>query len=287
MRLVSCTKALLALVTAHAAQAALRSVVGDSPSNYPTCDETVAVGDLCSMDVTDVIPTQGLIGLEEVQCKVWRYQNYSASSLASYLVKNPLPGYWGPEGIYITDGHHQARALYQADVQAKVLLIQVAGNFGSDISVSDMLNELTTQSLMWLYDDKGNAPMNPFWIPTSWARLANWPYRSLAWAVRNNGGYLKTDIPYADFMWGNFFANHSLLPAQIQKKHAGNNSWSFCAAAPFDPICYPNEAGFVFGILGQALKLAQSLEAAGLPGYLEGVEDLPNCGNTTMDDFTE
>jgi hypothetical protein len=89
-------------------------------------------------------------------------------------------------------------------------------------------------------------------------------------------------------LWQRPSLNHTpKVSAKIHQKQVGNNSWNFCAAAPFDPICYPNEAGFVFGILGQALKLAQSLEAAGLPGYLEGVEDLPNCGNTTMDDFTE
>ena len=41
---------------------------------------------------------------------------------------------------------------------------------------------------VWLYDEKGNQPINPYLIPPSLDFTLNDPYRSLAWLVRHAGG---------------------------------------------------------------------------------------------------
>jgi len=75
----------------------------------------------------------------------------------------------------------------------------------------------------WLYDEKGNQPMNPMLLSTI-ERCVNDPYRTLAWLVRHEGGYGKTTVPYQDSMWANFFrANIPLNPNRANPP----NSWTW------------------------------------------------------------
>ena len=56
-----------------------------------------------------------------------------------------------------------------------------------------------------LFDQFGNGPHQPHYLPESIRGLADDPYRSLAWAVRREGGYDKTDHAFAEFLWADHF----------------------------------------------------------------------------------
>lgn len=63
------------------------------------------------------------------------------------------------------------------------------------------------------------------------------PFRSLAWMVRNNGGYGHVDTDYADFMWANFLRNNIHLNSTNAAKPSDPNSWTWCAVSPYSPKC--------------------------------------------------
>lgn len=197
-----------------------------APSDYDACSASSKPGDLCSIAVADVRTTQALVGLEEVACKQARFESMKASDVEDYLVAHVFPGYVGPPSgsIYITDHHHTGRALLDADIDddLKVVVVEIQENWadlaGDGVratSAADMAqfwSAMAAANQLWLYDDKGQQPLNPNLLPTSLDRMVNWPYRSLAWAVRNNGGYAALDLSFQDFLWALFFQAHNLLP---------------------------------------------------------------------------
>jgi hypothetical protein len=71
--------------------------------------------------------------------------------------------------------------------------------------------------------------------------LADDPYRSLAWAVREAGGFTKVDVPFFEFKWADFFRKRIV----IERTENG-----------------PKKA------FEEAMKLARSSEASHLPGFV-------------------
>lgn len=89
----------------------------------------------------------------------------SSSQLEKYLKKHPLPAYISPDGhFYITDGHHKAKALYDADIDKddKVVYIEVHQSFYDLESTDEFWKALITNNLVWLYDGKGRQSLKMF-----------------------------------------------------------------------------------------------------------------------------
>ena len=101
---------------------------------------------------------------------------------------------------------------------------------------------------VYLYDSKGNGPLNPLKLPKNIKDLDDDPFRSLAWAVRERGGFQKTDEPFAEFRWANFFRS---------KFPAGNANSN------------------MERLIQEALKLCRTPAATGLPGYYSGTDQAP------------
>jgi len=66
---------------------------------------------------------------------------------------------------------------------------------------------MTALQYVWLYDEKGNQPINPFFLSTL-DHLVNDPYRSLAWMARRQGAYNKDVVSYQELIWANFFRDN-------------------------------------------------------------------------------
>jgi len=93
--------------------------------------------------------------------------------------------------------------------------------------------------------------------------LAYDPYRSLAWIVREHHGYIKNNAPFSEFKWANFFRTRILLDHDIL---AGKHT--------FDDFAFEvDEQGNLElsddgkEVIDDALFLAASAEARGLPGF--------------------
>ena len=95
----------------------------------------------------------------------------------------------------------------------------------------------------WVYpfDQLGAGPHNPIDLPENVRGMADDPYRSVAGEVRERGGYRKNDAPFSEFLWAQFFRAHLTV----------------------HPVYHGFEAA-----LAQALALAKTAAAKGLPGWI-------------------
>ena len=103
----------------------------------------------------------------------------------------------------------------------------------------------------------------PQTLPTHIKDLAFDPYRSLAWIVREQHGYIKNNVPFSEFKWANFFRTRVLLDQDIL---AGKHT--------FDDFAFEvDEHGRLEltddgrEVIEEVMCLTASDEARGLPGF--------------------
>lgn len=184
-------------------------------------------------------PCQIDVGMLEVEHKKKKLKELAKDpiQLHEFLVTRPINVALGPQGsIYIIDRHHLARALIEEGY--KTVAIKVDYNF-SDCTDEEFWQKMQENKLLNLYDEKGQRKEIAELPGDLWG-LGDDPYRSLAWFVREAGGYDKLGIPFMEFAWANYLRKH------IELDMINNN---------FDKA------------LKLALKWAKRPAAKGLPGY--------------------
>ena len=153
---------------------------------------------LIATAITDLRPTQITVGMREVKAKRLRWREESVDRDALYLGGHAVPVVLGPKRRpYLVDHHHLVLALH-LEGEHRVLTTQLAD-----------LSRLDRQAFWTFLDNRGW--MHPFdaeglrrgygHIPRSISDLVDDPYRSLAGALRLAGGYAKTEMPFAEFLW--------------------------------------------------------------------------------------
>lgn len=146
-------------------------------------------------------PTQMTIGKREVARKRANWAKRAEKDGPAFLGRHMIPAVAGPNGrMYIVDHHHLVRALHEEGVEHVLVSI-----------VADL--SMLAKPLFWTFMENRNwlHPYNAAGervahgkIPKSIAKLGDDPYRSLAGAVREAGGYAKDLTPYAEFLWADF-----------------------------------------------------------------------------------
>ena len=198
-----------------------------------------------SVAVKSLRPTQIAVGKKLVKAKRkgLRARERKPQELVDFILENPIRAVLGPSDLlYVVDHHHLAHALLDE---------------GFDTAPVVVIGDLTTSAMDefwsvmegkgWLhpYDGKGKKqPVSA--IPAKIKKMEDDPYRSLAGFVRLEGGFDKTDTPYMEFVWADFY--RSKIASKVLK-------------SDFEEA------------LRMAKKLAASDEAKALPGY---VGKLPN-----------
>lgn len=183
-------------------------------------------------------PTQGVAGLSWVENKVRKFSGMNPLQLEKKLREDPAPAIINPRGkILIIDGHHEFRAL--ADMGVQSAYVDIIANFGN-WTEAEFVNEIKWLGWYYLCDASGNWVLRPESLPKDVSGLIDDPYRSLASYLRASGGFSKTKIAHAEFIWAN--ALRTRISKDLLESHP-------LAALKF------------------ALEFAESDEAAGLPGY--------------------
>ena len=182
-------------------------------------------------------PTQITVGRIAVKARLDRWKRMPAGKRAEHLDHHWFPAVKGPDdGFYITDRHHTGLALLQAGVkQARVVVLKDL----SELEPDAFWMAMDHHGWVHPYNAKGHRDEFSA-IPDALEDLADDPYRSLADHVQKLGGYADSDLPYADFLWADFFRNR----LHIQTTRAG---WENATAA--------------------ALALARDEAARCLPGW--------------------
>lgn len=198
---------------------------------------TLHIQHVVRVDIDVLRPTQMTVGYREVAAKRAAWDALSEGARKRFLDGHVVPTVLGPkQRHFVVDHHHLARALAD-DGHDTILVGQLADL--SDLEKSEFCNIMDHRR--WVYPYDGNGQRQPFEaIPKLVTALVDDPWRSLAGAVRQAGGYAKENEPFAEFLWADFL-RHRLDAALL--------------ASDFDAA------------LAAALKLAHKAEAAHLPGW--------------------
>lgn len=188
--------------------------------------------------IRDLRPTQLTHGLREIHRKTQFYQSLSERDLEMAIAEKPVPVVLGPGGLpFAIDHHHVATALRRAG--RKSMPAVLVADFSS-LSYPEFWLSMDNRRWTYPYDAAGQRRSFSDMPDHIW-ELADDEYRSLAASVRDAGGYEKTTVPLEEFRWADLFRAYLPRP-ETEEEFAS--------------------------VEKQALKLAKSKLAAGLPGYV-------------------
>jgi hypothetical protein len=145
-------------------------------------------------------PTQLTVGMIEVETK--REQWNEQKKKGEFLGRHMIPVVIGPKKRpYVIDHHHLARAIHD-DRQEEVLIQPIAHL--ERLSQEHFWRFLDNKGLLHPFDEHGER--QPYTaIPRKISQLKDDPFRSLAGAVRRDGGYAKEATPFTEFIWADYF----------------------------------------------------------------------------------
>ena len=154
--------------------------------------------------ILEVRPTQPAVGQMAVEEKVENLRRLSHDDQKAYLKKRPIPVVAAPNGrFYLIDHHHQTlAALYTGWTEAYYVLEK---DYSELKNMSTFWARMKKKQWVRPFDHEGKPIVIPDGLPRSITDVADDPYRSLAYYVRNAGGYEKTSIEFAEFHWADFF----------------------------------------------------------------------------------
>jgi len=157
---------------------------------------------LIQVALADLHPTQITVGSAEVSVKRRQWAGLKRKERESTLSAHCFPAVKGPgKRYFIVDHHHLGVALNEEKVDA-VWVSQVGDLSALEGEMFWRLMEF--HSWTHPYDETGKRrPYDE--IPTKVWKLRNDAYRSLSGFVRNAGGYAKDAVPFAEFVWADFF----------------------------------------------------------------------------------
>jgi hypothetical protein len=192
--------------------------------------------------VRDLHPTQFAVGMREVE---FRQATLAARFTRSRDTYRPMDDedhaevVKAPNGkYYIVDGHHLVRAL--SNLRVKEIEVHLRKDWSDLESMEEFWEKMEENEWAYLKDETGR-PRSPRSLPSNVRKLKDDPYRSLAWYVKKSGAFEKTEIPFAEFAWAEFFRKHITLE--------GKSDEEFRKAVK------------------KAIRLARKHRAEDLPGY--------------------
>jgi hypothetical protein len=149
-------------------------------------------------------PTQGAVGMRAVAAKRRKVERRADcdKAITRYLEKRPIPAVRGPgNGYYIIDHHHLSMALHQSEVTEA--FVRVVGDL-SRLPRADFWRRMAARGCLHPFNQYGER-IHPSALPSAISHLKRDTYRDLAWSIREAGGFVKSDLPYAEFRWAQFF----------------------------------------------------------------------------------
>jgi hypothetical protein len=201
-------------------------------------------------------PTQFAIGLLEAEYKVLDLRKSEPEKLERLLANTRIPVVITPwRQLCLVDHHHFLFACWHADIpQVRVEVMEDLSK--SKLSYNAFWRMMAKNKWAYLYDQFGEGPRSPLYLPLDIRGMADDPYRSLAWMVRKEGGFNNSTESFAEFQWANFFRAKGLL-----NRHG--------------------REGFHEAVR-KGLKLARTQAAADLPGYCPRANQVPMAEQTLL-----
>jgi len=227
----------------------------------PKIDSQSPQGTLGRLKLSQLMPTQNAVGMDEVNVKVEKIKDKSDSALEDYLLPRAVPVIIGNDGrYYLIDHHHLSISLWRAKGDMDIPVV-VTRNW-NPIEGKHFWKAMAASNWVYPFDAMGAGPSNPSTLKQHVKDLDNDLYRSLSWIVREAYGYVKdpNNAIFAEFKWGSFFRTRVIFDAQLT---CNKNCMEMTLAdiEKDDPDDYNEKINY-------AKYLANSPEAAGLPGFV-------------------
>lgn len=160
--------------------------------------------------------TQFLYGRPGVINRKRELRSLEFDELLEYLAEKPIPYVPGPDGMkYIIDRHHFSRSLFELkeefaekfperfhEIQVHYQEVTFENIDPSNLEKTEFIKLMKENKLTYLNTSSGKGQFNS--LPDSIGELKEDYFRGLSWLVRKSGAYEKTDIPFAEFYWGEY-----------------------------------------------------------------------------------
>jgi hypothetical protein len=159
--------------------------------------------------ISELHPTQFGLGLLEVESKVKKLRNMKHSDVVYYFEDHIVPVVKGPDNkFYLIDHHHFVRACWE-NVGGPLQVMTRTVYDGSKLkSMAKFWTMMKKKAWVYPYDQLGKGPHDPSLLPITVRGMGDDIYRSLAWAVKEAKGFNKSDEPFFEFKWAEFFRKH-------------------------------------------------------------------------------
>lgn len=162
---------------------------------------------LVLVEVDRLRPTQSAVGPRTVHYKRNEIERRRADPerLDKYLAKRPVPAIVGPDaGLFITDHHHLASALWQSRIRWTYVAIE---KDYSALGWRRFWQRMREDGSVYDRDERGRR-LSPARLPMHLSGLRHDLYRDLATFVRRRGGFRKSERPFSEFSWAEHFRAH-------------------------------------------------------------------------------
>lgn len=195
------------------------------------------------INILELRPTQFAIGMLEVDDKVKKYSKLTKQQIQRDALKHPVSIVIAPNGDpYIVDGHHRVMALWLMGFRK--VPTEVKKDFRRSVhTFKTFWHEMIVQKWPLLHDQFGDGPRNPIYLPKDIRGVSDDPYRSLAWLLRQEGCFKKSNHWFTDYEWAKY----------LRKKKVFKDEFDL----DFDRA------------VKVGIKLARQKSAKKLPGYID------------------
>jgi hypothetical protein len=150
--------------------------------------------------ILDLKPAQIAVGLLEVEHRMQDYAEMSKDEFHAYTAAHPVPVVKSNHGYYIIDHHHLCRAYHELG-HKNIFIYQQADFSSFDTPKFWSMME----SASWVLPQDQYGTMHPYHqLPFDIRGMADDPYRSLVWKLKELGLWQKVDVPFAEFKLANF-----------------------------------------------------------------------------------
>ncbi len=192
---------------------------------------------LTPVEITSLKPTQMTVGLREVEDKRRQWAAIREEKGADFLGHHMVPVVLGhKQRLYLVDHHHLALALHEEGV--KHVLTSIVADL-SHLDRQEFWSVMDHRNFVYPFDVDGvRHPIEN--LPKRIVDLKDDPFRALAGAVRDAGGFAKIDAPFSEFLWADF----------LRRRVGGKK-----LRHPFEDA------------VEEAMQLARSRDARHLPGW--------------------
>ena len=175
--------------------------VATAQADWDDFDSGMKTGAYCKVHLNDLHPTKAVVGLIEVKVRISKMKDMSPRKLKAYLKDHIVPIVIGPQGVpYIIDHHHLSYALLSSRL-GDDMFAEIKANW-KGLTKAEFWREMKKRD--WVYLNG----LKPDDLPEKLIQLTDDPYRSLAFLVRESGGFKKVSTPFAEFKWAEYFRAH-------------------------------------------------------------------------------